>query len=191
MTLSAEHKKLLLQIAWDEIHHVLKQKDRYNNKDYVIPDALMTKCGAFVSIYVKDQLRGCIGTFSEDAPLFKNVMKMSNAAAAHDNRFPPIRLEEVGQIKIEISVLSPRLAIEGPEEIEIGRHGIFMELGTKRGTLLPQVAKEQEWSVEEFLGNCAQYKAGLDWDGWKSARLYTYEASVFNSREMDGIVNFP
>lgn len=190
MTLSTEHKRLLLQISWDEIHHFLKQKDRYNNKDIVIPEVLRTKCGAFVSIYIKDQLRGCIGTFSEDAPLFKNVMRMSYSAAAHDNRFPAIRLEEAGQIKIEISVLSPRLAIEGPEEIEIGRHGIFMELGTKRGTLLPQVAKEQEWSVEEFLGNCAQYKAGLAWDGWKLARLYTYEASVFNSGEMDGIVNF-
>jgi len=115
---------------------------------------------------------------------------MSYSAAAHDNRFPVLRLEESGQIKIEISVLSPRMAIEGPEEIEIGKHGIFMELGTKRGTLLPQVAIEQHWSAEEFLGNCAQYKAGLDWDGWKSARLYIYEASVFNSADIDGIVNF-
>ncbi len=190
MRLTAEHKRKLLQIAWDEIHIYMKHKDRYNNKDIVIPEILRSKCGAFVSIYVKDQLRGCIGTFSEDAPLFKNVKKMSYSAVAHDSRFPPIRLEETGQIIIEISVLSPRLAIEGPEEIEIGRHGIFMELGTKRGTLLPQVAKERKWSVEDFLGNCAKYKAGLDWDGWKSARLYTYEASVFNSGEMDGIVNF-
>ena len=180
---------MLLLIAWDEIQGYLKKEDRDKKLDIDIPEELRTKCGAFVSIYVKDKLRGCIGTFSEEVSLFKNVRRMSYSAAAHDNRFPAIKLDEAGHIKIEISVLSPKMAIKGPEEIEIGKHGIFMELGNHRGTLLPQVAMEQKWSVEEFLGNCAQYKAGLDWDGWKAARIYTYEASIFSSGKRDGIVN--
>jgi hypothetical protein len=84
-------------------------------------------------------------------------------------------------MRIEISILSPRKRIRGPEEIEIGKHGIFVETGMHRGTLLPQVAVNQGWTVEEFLGNCSKYKAGLGWDGWKTANLFSYEATVFSS----------
>ena len=91
---------------------------------------------------------------------------------------------ELDGLKIEISVLSPRKKIQHKDEIILGTHGIFMKKGSYRGTLLPQVAIHQNWTVDEFLGNCAKYKAGLGWDGWKSAELYTYEAVIFTSDDL-------
>jgi AmmeMemoRadiSam system protein A len=141
-------------------------------------------CGAFVSIYVEGDLRGCIGTFSEESPLYKIIREMAISAATSDTRFKPLSPSELDKLEIEISVLSPRIPISDKSEIIIGKHGIFMEKGLNRGTLLPQVAKNQKWTVEELLGNCARYKAGIGWDGWKSADLYTYEASVFSSEDL-------
>ena len=138
--------------------------------------------GAFVSVYVKEELRGCIGTFSEDYPLYKNVENMAVSAATCDSRFPSVRAEEFSELEIELSVLSPRKRIYDPSEIELGKHGIYLKLDSKRGTLLPQVAISQQWTVEEFLGNCSKYKAGIGWDGWKDAEIYTYEATVFRSK---------
>ena len=139
-------------------------------------------CGTFVSIYVEGDLRGCIGTFSEEQSLYQNIREMAVSAATSDSRFKPLVPAELAQIQIEISVLSPRIRIYDKSEIIIGRHGIFMRKGMNRGTLLPQVAVNQNWSVEELLGNCAKYKAGIGWDGWKSAELYTYEAHIFSSK---------
>ena len=174
---------MLIRIARDEILKRLGLEGQHSSRDIVIPEALRIKSGAFVSLYVNEKLRGCIGTFSEEEEIYKNVRRLAYTAAAHDNRFPSIRSDEARQLKIEISILSPRLPVGGPEEIVLGRHGIYMESGGNRGTLLPQVAIDQQWNVEEFLGNCAKYKAGLGWDGWKSARLFTYEAIVFDSDE--------
>ncbi len=109
---------------------------------------------------------------------------MAHSAAFSDSRFSPIEASELVQLKIEISVLSPRKRISGPGEIVIGTHGIFMQDGPDRGTLLPQVALTQHWNAEQFLENCSMYKAGLGWDGWKTAELFTYEAFVFNSEDM-------
>lgn len=172
---------MVLQIARDEVHGFLIPQAHKIKQDKIFPQFLKSKCGVFVSLYVGKQLRGCIGTFSEEKPLHQNIRKMALAAATQDSRFSSIRAEELNLLRIEISILSPRSAIEGPDEIEIGKHGIYLESGPNRGTLLPQVAVNQQWTVEEFLGNCAQNKAGLDWDGWKSARLFTYEAIIFDS----------
>jgi hypothetical protein len=130
---------------------------------------------------VDDKLRGCIGTFSEEDTLFEHVRQMALSAATADYRFSPIKVDELKKMQIEISVLSPRKRIYNANEIVPGVHGIYMIKGFNRGTLLPQVALKQGWSAEEFLGNCAKYKAGIGWDGWKSAELYTYEAIVFRS----------
>jgi AmmeMemoRadiSam system protein A len=143
--------------------------------------ALSVRCGAFVSLYVDNELRGCIGTFSEEDSLYNNVKNMAVSAATTDTRFKLITPEELNRLKIEISVLTPRTRIYDISDIVIGIHGIYMIHGLNRGTLLPQVAVNQNWNVEEFLGNCARYKAGIGWEGWKSADLYTYEALVFSS----------
>ena len=185
MILSTDNKCLLLRLAREEIIHHLLPDGRPGKKEPIIPVELKIKCGAFVSLYVDKKLRGCIGTFSEDEALIKNIKRMAYSAANHDSRFSSINIEDSERLKIEISVLSPRIPISGPDEIEIGKHGIFMEMGSHRGTLLPQVAVDQKWTAEEFLGSCAQYKAGLDRDGWKAAHLYTYEAIVFDSDTYD------
>jgi AmmeMemoRadiSam system protein A len=181
MSFSSEQKSLLIEIARKKILQVLMPEDKQGKQEIIIPEALRVKCGAFVSLYVDNKLRGCIGTFSEEEPLYATIKRMAFAAATSDSRFLPIKAEECVKLKIELSILSPRLPITGTDKIVIGKHGIYMELGTNRGTLLPQVAVDQGWTVEEFLGNCSRYKAGLDWDGWKSARLFTYEATVFDS----------
>ena len=141
--------------------------------------------GAFVSAYIEDSLRGCIGTFSEDKPIFIAVQNMAKAAVGSDSRFQPISISELQKLELEISVLSPRVAINDISEIEIGRHGIFMSRGANRGTFLPQVAVDQNWTVEEFLSNCARSKAGMDWDGWMSAQLFTYETHVIHSKDLN------
>jgi AmmeMemoRadiSam system protein A len=183
MTLSDQDKCLLIRLARHQItEHLMQHEDKRDPMDK-IPATLEVHCGAFVSLYVKNKLRGCIGTFSEQQPLHTNVREMALSAATSDSRFLPINSEELDGLKIEISVLSPRRPVTGPEEIILGKHGIYMEQGTNRGTLLPQVAVNQQWDVEQFLGNCAKYKAGLGWDGWRKALLYTFEAIVFNSEE--------
>ena len=106
---------------------------------------------------------------------------MAISAATDDSRFSSIHASELSQLELEISILTPRQRINDPSEIIIGRHGIYIKLGGNRGTLLPQVAVTQGWTVKEFLGNCSKYKAGIGWDGWKAADLYTYEAIVFKS----------
>jgi AmmeMemoRadiSam system protein A len=142
---------------------------------------LQTRCGAFVSLYVDDKLRGCIGTFSEEEPVYRNVKNMAVSAATTDKRFSPILPKELDSLAIEISVLSPRTRIYDISDIIIGKHGIYMTQGLNRGTMLPQVAVAQNWNVEELLGNCSRHKAGIGWEGWKTAELYIYEALIFRS----------
>jgi AmmeMemoRadiSam system protein A len=189
MTLTDSDKLLLLDLARVSIAGSVGKQDQgtgVRNEPMAVPETLMQYCGAFVSLYVDHQLRGCIGTFSEHSPLWENVKEMALSAATSDHRFTPIGREELDELQIEISVLSPRQRIHHIEEIIPGIHGIYMVRGANRGTLLPQVALKQNWNVEDFLGNCAKYKAGIGWDGWKTAELYTYTATVFNSEDLSG-----
>jgi len=163
------------------IEHCIAPAGSVGNPDEEPSEGMKQRCGAFVSVYVEGQLRGCIGTFSEGDPLWVNVKQMALSAATSDSRFTAITADELKDMEIEISVLTPRVRIRDKDEIVLGVHGIYMIRGDLRGTLLPQVAVKQGWTVEELLGNCAKYKAGIGWDGWKSADLYIYEAIVFNS----------
>jgi len=128
-------------------------------------------------------LRGCIGRFEPDEPLYRVVQEMAIAAATEDYRFPPVTPQELGELDIEISVLTPLRKISSIDEIQLGRHGIYIKKGGRAGTFLPQVATETGWSKEEFLGYCARDKAGLGWNGWKDADIYVYEALVFSEQE--------
>lgn len=184
MTISVKDKCLLLRLARQHIErHLLPDTDGRNDPEH-IPNSLKIRCGAFVSLYIRNELRGCIGTFSENDLLHENVCSMAVSAATSDSRFSPVRSHELTEIKIEISVLSPRKKIRAPDEIILGTHGIYIKNDGLRGTLLPQVAIKENWTVEQFLGYCSKYKAGLGWDGWKTAEVYTYEAIVFNSGEL-------
>jgi len=137
--------------------------------------------GAFVSLHKHGRLRGCIGHFGDDVPLREIVAEMARAAAFEDPRFRPVTRDELPDIDIEISVLTPMRRIHSLDELELHRHGIYIRRGYRSGTFLPQVADEVNWTKEEFVGHCAQDKAGIGWDGWKApdAELYVYEAIVF------------
>lgn len=183
MIITEEEKRILLSLARITITtRLIPDKDEKELLPFPT-ETLNMHCGAFVSLYVNGKLRGCIGTFSEEETLYRNVKTMALSAATSDTRFTPVKPDELDGMKIEISVLSPRESVEDINNIILGRHGIYMKKGMNRGTLLPQVAIHQKWTLQEFLGNCAKYKAGIGWDGWKTADLYTYEAMVFSSAD--------
>ena len=105
---------------------------------------------------------------------------MAVSAAFNDSRFSPVKQNELDDIQIEISVLSPLRQISDKNEIKIGTHGIYIKQGFQKGTLLPQVATNNNWDVDEFLGYCSKHKAGLGWEGWKTADLFVYSADIFS-----------
>ena len=176
-SLNDEEKRMLKEIALTSI------KDSLDGKRMTAPTSLtMTlkqKCGAFVSLHKHGRLRGCIGHFGEDVPLHEIVAEMARAAAFEDPRFMPVTMDELDDVDIEISVLTPMRRIKSLDEFVLHRHGIYIKKGYRSGTFLPQVADEVNWTKEEFVGHCAQDKAGIGWDGWKDAELYVYEAIVF------------
>ena len=180
--LSDTEKENLLQIARTTIKEYLEKDKIPVVENSLITGAMETKCGAFVTLHKNGQLRGCIGRFVADEPLYLIVQKMAVAAATEDNRFPVVEKEELSEIDIEISVLTPLEKIESIDEIEMGRHGIYIKKGFSSGTFLPQVALETGWTKEEFLGYCSKNKAGLGWDGWKDADIYIYEALIFEEK---------
>jgi len=107
---------------------------------------------------------------------------MSLAAALNDHRFIPVNKNELPNIKIEISVLSPLKKINSIDEIILGKHGIYIIKGNRSGTFLPQVATETGWTKEKFLGHCSRDKAKIGWNGWKTADIFTYTADIFNEK---------
>lgn len=178
--LSDDEKNELLEKAKSSVRYFLKNGSR---KD-IIPSASETLnkiTGVFVSIYIKDSLRGCIGGFARDKTVNEMVQTMAVSAAC-DHRFEQISEEETIDMELEISVLSPLKKIKSISEIELGKHGIYIRKGLNSGTFLPQVALKTGWKLEEFLGHCSRDKAGLGWDEWKTADLYTYEAIVFRGK---------
>jgi AmmeMemoRadiSam system protein A len=141
---------------------------------------LKTNCGAFVTLNKNHRLRGCIGRFDATEPLYQVVQQMAVASATQDSRFTPVTKDEMQEIEVEISVLTPMTPIQSIDEIVLGKHGICIKKGNRTGTFLPQVATETGWTLEEFLGHCSRDKAGLGWDGWKEAEIFIYEALVFS-----------
>ena len=140
---------------------------------------LNLQSGCFVTIKQKGQLRGCIGNFVSDQPLYKLVQEMAVSAATRDPRFYPMQPHDLADFEIDISVLSPLEKIASVEEIEVGRHGIYMVKGSYRGVLLPQVATEYGWGRDEFLKHTC-IKAGLPEDAWKGeCDIYIFSALVF------------
>ncbi|GET29484.1 AmmeMemoRadiSam system protein B [Prolixibacter sp. SD074] len=146
------------------------------------PKNLQQHCGAFVTLSEDGSLRGCIGQFNPSIPLVEVVRNMAIAASTKDTRFPPVQLSEMNSIKIEISVLTPLHKISNAEEFHPGKQGIYIKKGNRSGTYLPQVAEQTGWDRENMLGHCSRDKAGIGWNGWKNAELYTYEAIVFHEK---------
>ena len=176
-SLSNEEKQMLKKIAYESIKDSLDGKPISHLSP--LTSHLSSKCGAFVSLHKQGRLRGCIGHFGEDTPLHEIVAEMARAAAFEDPRFMPVSRGELDDIDIEISVLTPMRRIQSLDEFQLHKHGIYIRKGYRSGTFLPQVADEVNWTKEEFVGHCAQDKAGIGWDGWRDAELYVYEAIVF------------
>ncbi len=179
--LTESEKKLLLQEARRTIENLFGTSSI--PKPAIISETLQTKCGAFVTLHERGRLRGCIGMIVADKPLVETVRKMALSAARHDHRFMPVTEEELDDIEIEISVLSPLKLIHDVSEIRLGIHGVFIRQGSHTGVFLPQVATETGWSLDEFLGHCARDKAGIGWEGWKDADIYTFTATVFQEEK--------
>ncbi len=182
--LSEAEKATLLHIARQTIAEYIKNKKVPEINEKVLTPGLKIPAGAFVTLTENGQLRGCIGSFQPSEPLFSTIRSMAIEAATGDPRFEPLKVSEIGRIKIEISVLTPMKRIQSIDEIELGKHGIYIRKGNRSGTFLPQVATETHWNLEEFLGHCSQDKAFIGWDGWKDAEIYTYEAHVFGEDDM-------
>lgn len=142
---------------------------------------LIERKGAFVSLHNGDELRGCIGQLYPDRELYRVVQHCVLSAATEDTRFVPVHEDEIADLSIEISVLSPFRRIRDPEEIEVGKHGLYIVQGHFRGLLLPQVAVEYQWDRTAFLQHTCR-KAGLPETAYldPDTVLYAFEAEVFS-----------
>jgi AmmeMemoRadiSam system protein B/AmmeMemoRadiSam system protein A len=180
-----DEKITLLKIARNTIENNACGKHVSDGNPAIYSKQLKTQAGAFVTLKKDDALRGCIGRFSANIPLYKLVREMAVASSSEDTRFEPVKPGEVEQLDIEISVLSPLKKIKSTDEIILGKHGIYIKKGYASGTFLPQVATETGWNLEQFLGHCARDKAGIGWTGWKDAELFIYEACVFSEQELN------
>ncbi len=174
-------RKSLLEIARKTLEARLRGKPVPKFK--VDSAELRWNRGVFVTLNKGDKLRGCIGCFTSVEPLYKVVSEYAVISATRDRRFRPVRASELKDIKIEISVLSPKRRVKDPlKEVVIGKHGIYIKRGSRSGTYLPQVAVEHKMSLEQFLSSCCSSKAGLRADAWKDPRteVYVYTAQVFH-----------
>lgn len=181
ITFSAESGEELLEVAASAVAGAVSGAQPA--RKVVENPELQVKAGCFVTLKNQGRLRGCIGCFTAHTPLWKTVCEMAAASAVRDDRFrfDPILPAEVPFLDIEISVLSPLRQVSNPlKEIVLGRDGVVIEDGGRRGTFLPQVALETGWSLERFLGHCARDKAGIGWDGWKrpTAKVYVYTVTI-------------
>lgn len=142
--------------------------------------ALLEPAGAFVTLRRSGELRGCIGTFEAEQPLIDTVQRMAVAAASSDPRFERVQAHELDQLTLEISVLSP-LREATADEVQVGRHGVYVTRGMRRGVLLPQVATEQGWDRETFLDHTC-LKAGLPATAWRDddVRIDLFTAEVLS-----------
>ena len=135
--------------------------------------------GCFVTIKQKGALRGCIGNFVSDQPLYLLVQELAISAATRDSRFYPMKATELADFQLDISVLSPLSKAASVEQIQVGVHGIYIIKGNYRGVLLPQVATEYDWDREQFLRHTC-IKAGLPENAWQGeCDIYIFSALVF------------
>jgi AmmeMemoRadiSam system protein A len=176
--LDKEQEKFLLSLARKAITHYLETGKilHIETEDKILQE----KRGAFVTLQVDDQLRGCIGYPLPVNPLYETIIESSTAAASRDFRFPSLTLDELPHTKIEISVLGVLQKVNDVSEIEVGKHGIIVSKGHNKGLLLPQVPLEWDWDRETFLSHGC-LKAGLEEEEWKKGvSIEIFTAQVFS-----------
>ena len=187
---SFDQRRALLRIAHEAILSVLERRPFPEVPP--LPPALSDPRGVFTTLYLRGdlpgdlgrQLRGCVGYAVPIAPLYRAVAETARAAAFEDSRFLPVTKEEALKLEVSLSVLSRLLPIH-PEAVEVGRHGLVISLGARRGLLLPQVAVEHSWDRETFLEQTSR-KAGLPLDAWrKAATVEAFTAEVFSDADAE------
>ncbi|RKY30907.1 MAG: hypothetical protein DRP74_05980 [Candidatus Omnitrophota bacterium] len=180
--LNKEQRKKLLDIARESIQHYLKTGRKLDVTEH--DQVLLKEMGAFVTLHTRGELRGCIGNIIGNKPLYLTIRDMAVESATGDPRFAPVELDELKDIDIEISVLTPLERISDPGKIKLGTHGVLIKKGMRGGVFLPQVATETGWSKDEFLSNLCAHKAGLAPDAWKdkATEIYIFSADVFSEK---------
>ena len=182
--LTPEHKKTLLKIARESINNAVYDK---KTPEYKINDKVLNAdCGAFVTLHIKGNLRGCIGNITSEIPLWETVRNMAVESALRDPRFYPLTPGELNEADIEISVLSPLKKIKDTGEIKVGKHGLFIKKGFYQGLLLPQVATDYKWNSTQFLEQTC-YKAGLNKNCYreKTTEIFIFSAVVFGEKDFN------
>lgn len=182
MTMNEEDRTTLCRIAREALAAAVNG-DNYSPAD---PgrEALLAKGGCFVTLKTAGRLRGCIGCFTSDAPMYRTVAEYTRHSALEDPRFTTDRIKpaELPNVAMDISVLSPLEPCPDPYAITLGVHGIYVRKGMRSGCFLPQVAEETGWNLEEFWGHCSRDKAGLSWNAWQdpTTELLTFTAEVID-----------
>lgn len=175
--LTKKERRDLLKIARDTIVEYVTNR-RVPAVSSASP-GLNLHSGCFVTVKQRGELRGCIGNFVSEQPLYQLVQEMAVSAATRDPRFYPMKADDLADFTLDISVLSPLKKAASVEEIRVGVHGIYIIKGTYRGVLLPQVATEYHWNREQFLQHTC-IKAGLPQDAWQGeCDIYIFSAQVF------------
>jgi AmmeMemoRadiSam system protein A len=172
---SREERTWLLRLAHDSILTALRRQEPVVEA----PSPHMAQPrGAFTTLHIHGELRGCVGYVFPISPLYRTVLETARSAAFEDSRFSPVTTADTGLLEIEISVLSLIQPIK-PEEVEVGKHGLLVTSSGKRGLLLPQVPLEHHWDRVTFLEQVCR-KAGLPLDSWqRGANLEAFTAEVF------------
>jgi AmmeMemoRadiSam system protein A len=180
--LNLEEKRILLNLARTSLRRFITTRTIPLARE--VPARLTRMQGAFVTLKKRGHLRGCIGHMAADQSLAQTVAEMTVHAAVKDPRFKPVALEELKEIEIEISALTPWQPIARAEDIVIGRDGVVFLKGGQSAVFLPQVAVENGWDYPEMLDNLC-LKAGLPKDSWKEegARFFVFQADVFSEAE--------
>lgn len=177
--------EFLVKLARKSIETYLNEK-RILEVPENTPESLKEDMGAFVTLNLNGQLRGCIGYPEPIKPLVNAVIEVAISAAIQDPRFPPVTSEELGKLHVEVSVLTKPeiIQVDKPseylEKIEVGEDGLIVEKDFNKGLLLPQVPVEWQWDVEEFLSNTCM-KAGLNVDCWldPEVKIYRFKSQIF------------
>ena len=176
--LNKAQQRFLLGLARRTVEHYLKTHEKLDVR--VEDEAFQEKRGAFVTIKVDEELRGCIGFPLPYKPLAETIIDVAIAAATEDYRFESLSLDELADAKFEISVLSRPEPIGDAKTVEVGKHGIIISKGFHKGLLLPQVPLEYNWDLETYLRHGC-LKAGLDEDEWKrGVQIEVFTAQVFS-----------
>lgn len=178
--LNKAEQKILLNLAKQAVEIYVRTNKIIEIKETNVN--LNKHQGVFVTLKKDNDLRGCIGVFESEEPLYKNVINMAITAAIQDPRFNPISKDELNDLEYEISVLSPLQKINFWKEIEIGKHGVEIRHGMHRGVFLPQVASENNWDLDTFMSILCTQKADLPADCWKNpeTEIYVFTAQVFS-----------